>query len=194
MSTRQGNVILLEDVLQKAIELTRAIIEEKNPDIEDKEAVAREVGVGAVVFADLSSKRNKNIEFDWDEILNFNGETGPYVQYTHARFCSVLRKYGKEVPTSIDVSLLQGDAEHAVIRVLERLPSTIYAAAAAFEPSMIANYLLELSTEGNRFYNSYRVLGNDKVLTQARVALVYCTMMVLRKGLSLLGMKAPEQM
>ena len=194
MSTRQGNVILLEDVLDKAIELTRAIIEEKNPDLEDRETVAREVGVGAVVFADLSSRRNKNIEFDWDEVLNFNGETGPYVQYTYARFCSVLRKYGKEVPSDIDVSLLKEDAEHVLIKILERLPEEIHAAAAAYEPSMIANYLLELCTEANRFYNSYRVLGNDVALTRARVALVYCTTMALRKGLYLLGMKAPERM
>jgi len=194
MSTRHGNVILLEEVLKKSIQLTRAIIEEKNPELEDKDRVARDVGVGAVVFADLSSKRNKNVEFDWDQVLNFNGETGPYVQYTHARFCSVLRKYGQKVPDRVDAALLADEAEYAVIRILERLPSVIAAAAKAYEPSLVAGYLLDLCTEANRFYNECRVLSDNEPLTRARVALTYCIAIVLRKGLLLLGMKAPEQM
>lgn len=194
MSTRQGNVILLEDVLNRSVELTRAIIEEKNPGLEGKDRVARDVGIGAVIFADLSSRRNKNIEFDWEEVLNFNGETGPYIQYTHARFCSVLRKRGQSGLNQANLGLLGEEAEYAVVKTLERLPATILAAAEAFEPSLIAGYLLELCAQANRFYNGCRVLGDDEALTRARVALTYCITVALRKGLSLLGMKAPERM
>jgi arginyl-tRNA synthetase len=102
MSTRKGNIVLLEDVLNKSMELARKIIEEKNPELENKEEVAKEVGIGAVIFADLSTRRNKDIDFDWDQVLSFDGETAPYVQYTHARLCSLQRKYGRPVSKKIE--------------------------------------------------------------------------------------------
>lgn len=195
MSSRKGNVIFMEDVLNRAVELTREIIEEKNPDLPDKEQIARDVGIGAIIYADLDSRRTRDVAFDWDEILNFNGETGPYVQYTHARYCSVLRKYGREAPPpDMDLSLLCEPETVAVAKCLQKFPAQIRSAADACEPSLIASYLIELCAEANRFYNAHRVVSEDAALTKARVALVYAITTVLASGLRLLGMKAPEQM
>jgi len=194
MSTREGKIVFLEEVFERAVALTQAIIEEKNPDLKDKNKVARDVGIGAVLFADLSTRRIKDVAFDWDEVLNFDGETGPYVQYTHARFCSVLRKYGKLIEVDVDFSLLKAKEELAVVRLLEGFPRTVKAAADQYEPSLIARHLLDLSTEANRFYNTCRVMGEDEALTRARILLVAAVKTVLAKGLVLLGMKAPEEM
>lgn len=195
MSTRRGKIVFLEDVLNRAVELTRKIIEEKNPDLPDKDEVARDVGIGAVIYADLDSRRMRDVVFDWDEVLNFNGETGPYVQYTHARYCSVLRRYGKAIPPSdVDLSLLTEPETVAVVKRLEQFPSRIRNAAGTCEPSLIASYLIELCTEANRFYNTHRVVSEDEALTTARIALVYAITLVLAGGLRLLGMKAPERM
>lgn len=195
MSTRRGNVIFLEDVLNRAIELTREIVEDKNPDLPDKDAIARDVGIGAVVYADLDSRRTRDVVFDWDEILNFNGETGPYVQYTHARYCSVLRRFGGAVPPpGADLSLLTEPETVAVVKCMERFPERIRNAAETCEPSLIAGFLIELCNEANRFYNAHRVISDDVPLTRARIALVYSITTVLAAGLHLLGMKAPEEM
>ena len=195
MSSRRGNVIFLEDVLNRAIELTRGIVENKNPDLPGKDAIARDVGIGAVVYADLDSRRTRDVVFDWDEILNFNGETGPYVQYTHARYCSVLRRYGGAVPPSgADLSLLTEPETVAVVKCMERFPERIRNAAETCEPSLIAGFLIELCTEANRFYNAHRVISDDLPLTRARIALVYSITAVLAAGLHLLGLKAPEEM
>lgn len=195
MSTRRGNVIFLEDVLNRAIELTRDIVEDKNPDLPERDAIARDVGIGAVVYADLDSRRTRDVVFDWDEILNFNGETGPYVQYTHARYCSVLRRYGGAVPPSdADLSLLAEPETVAVVKCMERFPERIRNAAETCEPSLIAGFLIELCTEANRFYNAHRVISDDVSLTRARIALVYSITAVLATGLHLLGLKAPEEM
>ncbi len=195
MSSRRGNVIFLEDVLNRAVELTRGIIDNKNPNLPDRDAIARDVGIGAVVYADLDSRRTRDVVFDWDEILNFNGETGPYVQYTHARYCSVLRRYGAAVPPAgADLSLLTETETVAVVKCLERFPQRIRNAAEASEPSLIAGYLIELCAEANRFYNAHRVISEDATLTRARIALVYSITAVLAAGLHLLGLKAPEEM
>ena len=195
MSSRKGNVIFLEDVLDRSVELTRQIIDEKNPDLPGKEEVARDVGIGAIVYADLDSRRTRDVVFDWDEILNFSGETGPYVQYTHARYRSVLRKYGKSVPPKgADLSLLTEPETTAVVKCLERFPARVQAAADAYEPSLIATYLIELCTAANRFYNAHKVLSEDEELTKVRVTLVYAITVVLASGLRMLGMKAPQEM
>ncbi|MSS69872.1 MAG: arginine--tRNA ligase [Candidatus Latescibacteria bacterium] len=195
MATRSGNIVLLKDVLGRAIDLTRKIIAEKNPDLPDREAVAQEVGIGAVIFATLSGRRIKDSVFDWDEILNFNGETGPYVQYTHARYCSVLRKYGHAVPPpDADLGLLASDEAVAVLKRLEQFPQKVRTAAETCEPSLIATFLLDLCAVANQFYNVHRVISEDAALTKARIALVYSIQVILEKGLKLLGMKAPEGM
>lgn len=194
MSTRKGKVVLLEDLLIEAVERIRKIIEEKNPSLEKKEAVARDVGIGAVIFADLCTKRSKDVVFDWDEVLNFEGETGPYIQYTHARLCSILRKYGKPVTAEIHFELLKEDEAFILIKNLGQFPSIILKAAEFYEPSLICNYLIDVCGNLNRFYNAHRVLSDDEELTKARIFLVDATRQVIRNGLHVLGMQAPERM
>ncbi len=195
MSTRRGKIVLMEDVLNRAVELVRDTIEEKNPDLAEKDEVAEAVGIGAILFADLDSRRIKDVQFDWDEILNFNGETGPYVQYTHARYASVLRKYGKEVPPlDADFGLLTEPETAEVIKQLGAFPNTIVRAAEGHEPSYIASYLIDLCTAANRFYSAHRVVSEDESVTAARITLVYAITVVLKNGLALLGIRAPEEM
>ncbi|MBU6392158.1 MAG: arginine--tRNA ligase [Planctomycetes bacterium] len=194
MSTRKGKVVLLEDLLIDAVERIGKIIEEKNPSLENKDVVANEVGIGAVIFADLCTKRNKDVVFDWDEVLNFEGETGPYVQYTHARLCSILRKYGKPVTTDINYELLSEDEAIILIKNLGRFPSVILKAAELYEPSLICNYLIDVCGNLNRFYNAHRVLSDDEELTKSRILLVDATRQVIKNGINILGMHAPEQM
>ena len=194
-STRRGNVIFLEDVLHRAIELTRQIMADKNPDLPNREQIARDVGIGAIIFADLDSKRVRDIAFDWDEVLNFNGETGPYVQYTHARYCSVLRRYaGPLPPRDVNFELLNETEAVEVVKCLARFPDQIQKAADEYEPAAITALMVELCAVANRFYNAHQVLSGRADLTAARVALVYAIKTVLASGLALLGMKAPEQM
>ncbi|MGR3220699.1 MAG: arginine--tRNA ligase [Candidatus Anammoxibacter sp.] len=194
MSTRHGKVILLEDLLNEAISRARAIIDKKNPDLEERAEVANAVGIGAIVFSDLKNKRIKDVNFVWDDILNFDGETGPYVQYTHARLCSVIRKYGKEVRTDADLSLLNGAEDFALVKRLEQLPPVIKRAAEAFEPSILINYLLEVCSTANYYYNQCRIISDDSPLTDARVALVDCVRQVINNGLLIIGMETPERM
>jgi arginyl-tRNA synthetase len=195
ISTRRGNMVFLEEVLDQAVELTGAIIEKKNPDLENKQSIARQVGISAVIFADLDSRRTRDVVFDWDEALNFDGETGPYVQYTHARFCSILRRYGKSVDFGVDLTVLGEDAEMRVARQLARFPACLEQACSENEPSLVSTYLIELATAANKFYNELPVLsGEDQALIKARVVLVEGIRTVLRRGLALLGMKAPEEM
>lgn len=194
-STRRGNVVFLEDVLNRAIELTRKIIADKNPDLPNGDQIARDVGIGAIIFADLDSKRTRDIVFDWDEVLNFNGETGPYLQYTHARYCSVLRRYdGTLPPRDIDFALLNEPEAIEVVKCLARFPGQLQKAADEYEPSVVTTLMIELCTVANRFYNAHQVVSEQADLTAARVALVYAIKTVLASGLTLLGMKAPEQM
>lgn len=194
MSTRKGNVIFLEEVFQKAVDLTEKIIEEKNPDLEDKHEIATQVGIGAIVFNDLSTKRMKDVDFSWDRMLNFNGQTGPYVQYTYARFSSVLRKYGRQVDDNVNLSLLNSDMETEIVRLLSRFPETVKHAADEYEPSVVTIYLLDLCEASNRFYNHFRVLSEDLETSKARALLVWCIRTVLGKGLRLLGMETPKRM
>lgn len=194
MSTRRGKVVLLEDLLTGAVERIRKIIEEKNPSLENKESVARDVGIGAVIFADLCTKRNKDVIFDWDEVLNFEGETGPYIQYTHARLCSILRKYGRPVTADIRFELLKEDEAIILIKNLGQFPSVILKAAEFYEPSLICNYLIDVCGHLNRFYNIHRVLSGDEELEKARILLVDATRQVVKNGLYVLGMQAPERM
>jgi arginyl-tRNA synthetase len=194
-STRKGNVVFLEDVLNRAVELTRDIIAAKSPDLLDREQIAKDVGIGAVIFADLDSRRARDIVFDWEKVLNLNGETGPYVQYTHARYCSMLRRFeGDLSPQSVDFERLHESETLEVVKCLERYPKQIQKAAAEYEPSTVAVYLIELCTLANRFYNAHQVISDDPELTRSRIALVYAIKTVLASGLALLGMKAPERM
>ena len=194
MSTRKGNIILLEDVLNKSVELARKIIEEKNPELANKEEVAKEVGIGAVIFADLSTRRNKDIDFDWDQALSFDGESAPYVQYTHARLCSLMRKYEKPVGKIVNYEVVSSEEEITLIKLLESFPRIIKSAADNYEPSFICSYLIDLCANFNRFYQKHRIITVDHGLTEARMLLIKAIQITLENGLSLLGIEAPERM
>lgn len=194
MSTREGKVILLEDLLGESCKIAREIIEQKTSDLENKAEVANDVGIGAIIFSELSTKRVKDVMFDWNEILNFDGETGPYVQYTHARLCSVLRKHDEEVTNKIDYDVFKEDDELLLVKKLESFPLTIIRAAKNCEPSILSKYLLDLCSTFNRFYQHHRILIDDTELKRARVLLVDSIRQVIKNGLSILGLKAPEKM
>lgn len=194
MSTREGKVILLEDLLGESCKIAREIIEQKTSDLENKAEVANDVGIGAIIFSELSTKRVKDVMFDWNEILNFDGETGPYVQYTHARLCSILRKHDEKVTNEIDYDVFKEDDELLLVKKLESFPLTIMRAAKNYEPSILSKYLLDLCSTFNRFYQHHRILIDDTELKRARVLLVDSIRQVIKNGLSILGLKAPEKM
>jgi arginyl-tRNA synthetase len=194
MSTRKGRVVFLEDVLDRAVEEASRIIAEKNPRLAGAREIAEQVGVGAVVFNDLKRERIKDVEFDWDEILSFEGETGPYVQYTHARLASILRKAAEagEGSPDPDWSLLE-DAG-SVLLALGRFPDVVRSAAEHVEPSEVSSWLLSTSRDLNNWYAAHRVLGQEPSLTAARLGLVRASKAVIANGLRLLGVAAPEEM
>lgn len=202
MSTREGNVIFLEDVLKRAIEMAHRIIQEKNPDLHDKEEAARMVGLGAVIFGDLINDRIKDIEFDWDKVLDFSGETAPYVQYAHARICSILRKAGQEGK----VAALETDdsphlpaagfepEEEQLLITLARFKEQIRRSAADYRPSYMARYLVDLARDFNKFYHNCPVLNASESLRKSRFLLIDGVRIVIKNGLALLGIEAPEEM
>ncbi len=195
MSTRKGKIVLLKEVLDRSVELVRKIIADRDYPEEEKERVARQVGIGAVIFADLSASRIKDWEFEWDELLNFNGRTGPYLQYTHARLGAVLRKYGEPVPSDFDPDRLLDAPSQSLLRALGRFPDTVSEACEQHEPSMVSRYLLDLAEALNTFYNANRIIDrSDPDTTGARVALVHAVRTVLGNGLGLLGIPIPERM
>ncbi|MEW6014780.1 MAG: arginine--tRNA ligase, partial [Candidatus Zixiibacteriota bacterium] len=201
MSTRMGNIIFLEEVFAKAIALAREKILEKNPDLNDIDRVARQIGIGAVIFADLSTRKEKDVNFDWNKVLNFEGETGPYLQYTHARLSSLLRHYGKAVKPDIDYHLLHHPEEERVIEFLYRFPMIVDEAAALYDPNVIVSHLLGLASAFNKVYQRKdaagridKILSDDDSLTAARMALVSSVRTVINEGLNLLGIEAPEEM
>jgi len=194
MSTRRGNVIFLEDVLDRAIELVREVIKQKNPDLKDPERIAEIVGTGAVVFNDLMNDRVKGIDFDWDKILDFQGDTGPYVQYTHVRCCSVLAKWGKPIPGADAARDYSTSQERELLRKLGQFDHAVYMAYQQLKPNIVAQYLLDLAKAFNSFYYECRILEGDMKVQNARVALTDASRAVIAKGLALLGIKAPEQM
>ncbi|MFH1727259.1 MAG: arginine--tRNA ligase [Pseudomonadota bacterium] len=197
MSTREGKVIFLKDVINKATDLAKEIIKEKNPDLENIDKTAQAIGIGAIKFFDLSSKRTRDIQFDWNEILNFDGETGPYIQYTHVRLASLLRKsYPLSFSDEIKVfNLLETKDEFYLVKRLSEFKSILEKSANEFEPSLIAQYLISLSKTFNRYYNASRIINeDDQELTKQRMHLVFAIKLAINNGLSLLGIKAPERM
>lgn len=194
LSTRQGNVVLMEDLLHQAIAETKKIIEEKNPNLPDKEEVAKKVGIGAVIFNDLYNTRIKDVVFSWERMLNFDGETGPYVQYTHARACSILKKVPDFTTENIDFSKLNDDASLQVCKLLETFPAKIADAAAKLEPYLLTRHLVAIAQAFNKFYHDNPILSSEAEVRQARLAVVVAVKTVLAAGLALLGIDAPEQM
>jgi len=194
MSTRKGNIVLLDDVIREAVSLTRTIIQEKNAELADAEAVAESVGVGAIVFWQLSVKRQKDVSFNWDDVLSFDGRTGPYLQYTHARACSLLRKWGKDIPDVGQYSGLEGEEERRLLLQLADWPRRISQTTEQYEPQIIAAALLDMAQTFNSFYQKVRILDGEPESIPSRLQLVDCLRSVMAEGLRLLGLKAPEQM
>ncbi|MDE5966969.1 MAG: arginine--tRNA ligase [Lachnospiraceae bacterium] len=195
LSSRNGNIIYAEEILTDAIAKIREIIEQKNPDLPDKDEVAKKVGIGAILFHDLYNQRIKDVSFRWDKVLNFDGETGPYVQYTYVRCASILRSLPDFKPdTDIDYSLITDSASMELLKELVRFPEVILAAAEKYEPSMVARYTIAVAQAFNKFYNDNRINVEDASLRTARVTLVYITGRILRDALELLGIECPEQM
>lgn len=197
MSTRSGDILLLEDVLNQAVARARAIVAEKNPTLANDESIAKAIGVGAVVFNDLKNRRVRDVVFDWAEVLAFEGETGPYVQYCHARIASVLRKAGGKTDAELaraDFTRLATDVERELVRKTAEFGAVLTRAADACEPSFVADYLLELGAVLNRFYIECRILGEEPATSEARLALVRAAQIVLKNGLAVLGLEALEEM
>ena len=194
MSTRKGRVVFLEDVLDRAVEEALRIIKEKSPDLANPEAVAEQIGVGAVVFNDLRRERIKDVEFNWEEILSFEGETGPYAQYTHARLSSILRKAEARGEGQGEPDWTALEEASGVLLRIGRFPDVIRSAARNAEPSELSTWVLGLAREVNGWYGANRVLGQDSGVTTARLALVRATQEALAAGLRLLGLAAPAEM
>ena len=192
LSTRKGKIILLEGVLKEATELALKQIEAKNPSLENKEAVAHAVGVGAVIFHDLKNDRTNNFDFALEEVVQFEGVTGPYVQYTHARAMSILRKANYTVDTQAAFSLTDDDAWE-VLKLIENYPNVVRFAEEKCEPSAIAKYVINLAQAFNKYYAHTKVLVEDEAFN-SRIALVQTTASLLKQGLALLGVAAPDEM
>ncbi|MFA5576271.1 MAG: arginine--tRNA ligase [Tissierellaceae bacterium] len=194
LSTRKGRVVFLEDVLNKAISNTLDIINDRNPNLEDKEEVAKQVGIGAVIFQELFNQRIKDYVFSWDRTLSFEGETGPYVQYTHARINSLLERGDFKIDEDVDYNLLKSEGEINIARLLYNFPQVIVDAMEKNEPYFVTRQIVEIAKAYNKFYNSSPVIVEDQELKKARLMLSFATKTVLKTGLDLLGMEAPERM
>jgi len=200
LSTRKGNVVLLNDVLNKATEKSLEIIQQKSPNLKDKELVAEKVGVGAVLFFGLSSGRIKDTVFSYDQILNFDGETGPYVQYTNARCNSIIRK--SELPitnltpdfSSEELNSLSDDSSFSLISLLSKFGEVLTDSLEKYEPSFITRYIVDVSQAFNKFYLENRIIDGATGTNKPRLALVYATRTVLTEGMRLLGIEAVEEM
>lgn len=195
LSTRSGNIIYAEDILRESVSKIKEVINDKNPDLQDKDEVAKMVGIGAIIFNDLYNQRIKDVTFSWDKIHSFDGETGPYVQYTYARAASVLRKTGiTDVPENIDPSLLTDEASVSLLKELIRFPEVVETAAERLEPSVVARFVMSVAQAFNHFYHENQCNVEDEKLKRARVKLVIIAKKAIKDGLDLLGMKCPEQM
>ncbi|MDD3284602.1 MAG: arginine--tRNA ligase [Patescibacteria group bacterium] len=194
MSTRKGQVIFLEDVINEAIKKAENIIKEKNPNLENKNDVAKKVGIGAIIFGDLKNDRVKNIEFNWDKILSFDGETGPYLQYTYARCCSVISKSNTKIDTQINFDKISKKEEIALIKKLNLFEDAITKSANNYKPSYIASYLIDLAKDFNEFYNNCKILSDDKEEVKIRLLLVSSTAQIIKNGLNLLGIETVNKM
>lgn len=200
LSTRKGKVVFLLDVLNSAVEKTKQVMIEKNGSDADVDEISKQVGIGAVVFQELSNNRIKDYVFTWDKVLNFEGETGPYVQYTHARAASVLRNAGASAEAvisgeaAVDMSYATSDTAYELIKLISRFPETVREAAEKYEPSVITRHIIDIAQYFNKFYHDEHILVDDEAEKQAKLALVCAAKQTIANGLGLLGIAAPEKM
>jgi arginyl-tRNA synthetase len=194
MSTRGGKVVWLKEVLDKAVEKARAVIEEKNSEVDRKDAIAESVGVGAVVFSALWNNRIKDIVFSFDKVLNFDGETAPYLQYTYARCASALRKGGDINFSQADLSAVASDEGYDVVKCLLSFGDAVKTAARLREPCAVSRHIMDLAEKFNRFYIAHRIVVEEDGVRNARLALTRAVAITLKTGLELLGIDAPESM
>lgn len=194
LSTRKGQVVFLEDVLNKAIDKTREIMENRDDAVENIDEVSRIVGIGAVKFQELYNNRIKDYVFDWDEVLNFDGETGPYVQYTYARAKSVLRKAGVDEIKPLNIEKITSDEEFILVKKLAEFEDVVVKAKEKYEPSLVTRHLTEIAKSFNKFYNSSKIMVEDEKLKEERLALAYVTAIVIKTALGLLGIRTVEKM
>ena len=198
MSTREGNIVKLEELLKEAIERAKEIIEQKNPELENKEEVAKKVGIGAIIFNDLSNSRVKDEVFDWNNILNFQGETGPYIQYTYERTKSVLKKAGIKIDNipfdMVNFDSLEDTYSQNIIKLLYDFHNILVQVTEKNEPSILSRYLIELAKAYSVFYNENRIMVEDVNIKNSRIYLNFAVGKVLKIGANLLGMDMPEKM
>ena len=198
MSTREGNIVKLEELLNESIDRAKEIIEQKNPELENKEDVAKKVGIGAIIFNDLSNSRVKDEVFDWNTILNFQGETGPYIQYTYVRTKSVLEKAEVDVNNisfdMVNLDNLEDSYSQNIIKLLYDFHNVLVQVTEKSEPSILSRYLIDLAKAYSVFYNENRIMVDDSSLKNSRVYLTFAVGKVLKIGANLLGMDMPEKM
>ena len=199
MSTRHGRVVFLEDVLNRAVDETRKIITEKGVATENIDETAKQVGIGAVIFQELSNNRIKDYVFSWDKVLDFNGETGPYVQYTYARAASLMRRadagaLAKAQAGDIDVSYIRGDAAYELVKLLEVFPEVVLEAADKYEPSVVTRHIVDIAQSFNRFYHDEHIITDNIEEQAAKLALAQAAKNTIKNGLGLLGIQCPERM
>lgn len=193
LSTRNGHVVLMEDLLNEAVDKTRKIIDEKNADLENKDEIANIVGIGAVIFNDLYNSRIKDVTFSWEKILNFEGETGPYVQYTYVRTCSILKKAG-EFNNEIDYKILTDEASMNIIRLINLFKEKIVEASEKLEPYIISRHTMAIAQAFNKFYHDNSILNETQQIKNARLNLTLCVNLCLKFGLEMIGLKVSEKM
>ncbi len=199
MSTRHGRVVFLEDVLNRAVDETRKIIEEKGVATDNIDETAKQVGIGAVIFQELSNNRIKDYVFSWDKVLDFNGETGPYVQYTYARAASLMRRadagaLAKAQAGDIDVTYIKSDAAYELVKLLEAFPAVVAEAATKYEPSVVTRHIVDIAQSFNRFYHDEHIIVENIEEQAAKLALVQAAKNTIKNGLGLLGIQCPERM
>lgn len=198
MSTREGTVIYLQDLINDAINKSKNVLKEKNSNVLDIDTLSKQIGIGALVFNDLKTNKIKDVVFDLDEILRFDGETGPYVQYTYVRTKSILEKAKFDIDSldidSIDFELLKEEESIDLVKLLNKFPEVIKRAAVEYEPSILSRYLIDVASLFSRFYNNNQVITDDEKLKNVRCILVYATGIVIKKGLRILGIEAPDKM
>jgi arginyl-tRNA synthetase len=200
LSTRKGDVIFLDELLSEAVAKTLEIINEKNPELGNKEEVAKKVGIGAIIFTYLKNHRERDIVFNWEEMLSFEGETGPYVQYTYARAKSILRKVeennkGIKSSVELDYNKLNSKEEFELVKQLEGFQNSIMYAIDKLEPSMVTRYVIEVAKSFNKFYNQHNIANlEDQSNKKAKIKMVEATCQVIKNALNLIGLEVVDRM